>query len=340
MSTDICESVRASADTKARRLDVFVAQWLGCSTKEAARRCARGEIRLDGQRGAKGDPVSEGAHVEYRPVMDSRGAARWLRTDTAPELHLVYEDDDILVLNKSAGIPTHPLKPGEGGTAADAAFRICEAVATASEDHREGGAGHRLDTGTSGLLAFAKSPAAWRSLRAAFIAGRVKRTYLAIVEGRVTGPFRCDAPIAHHPKDRKRMVTCPAGTLDAGRLQDDSLAFSDAPPVGHRARALRFRGRPQEASTIIEVLAAGEAYSLVRASALGGRRHQVRVHLAAEGYPLVGDTLYGAADTPERDGHALHAAELCIPGKPALRCDAPADFEDMLQRRSLVSQQG
>lgn len=335
MPEDFCERVRASAETKARRLDVFVADWLRCSTKEAARRCARGEIRIHGRVGAKGDPVPEGAEVEYRPARSKSSAATWLRKDAAPDVEIVYEDDDLLVLHKPAGIPTHPLAPGEGNTAADAAFRACEGVATASDDPREGGAGHRLDTGTSGLLAFAKSPVAWRWLREEFLAGRVGRTYLAIVEGQVPANFRCEAPIAHHPKDRKRMVVCTTSAPDEGDSEGDSSGAAQPPYAGHRARAAKFRGHPQAATTIVEVLASNAAYSCVRAIARGGRRHQVRVHLAAEGFPLVGDVLYGAATNPGRDGHALHASELRVPGKPALRCAAPEDFAAMLERCGL-----
>ena len=335
MPEDFCEKVRALAETKARRLDVFVAAWLACSTKEAARRCARGEIRINGRVGAKGDPVPEGVEVEYRPEHPNDAPEIWLRKDMAPDLEIVYEDADILVLDKCAGVPTHPLRPGEGGTAADAAFRICEAVASASDDRREGGAGHRLDTGTSGLLAFAKHPVAWRKLRDDFLAARVGRTYLAIVEGQVTGNFRCESPIAHHPKDRKRMVVCPEVEPDAEAFVGDSSAPSQDPDAGYRARASKIRGRPQPATTIVEVLAANDAYAWIRAHALGGRRHQIRVHLAAEGFPLVGDALYGASEVTERNGHALHAAELRIPGKPHLTRAWPADFEALLKRCGL-----
>lgn len=333
MSEEECERVTASVATAtaARRVDVFVAQWLGCSTKEAARRCSQGEIRLNGRKAAKGDPVPPGAQLEYRAGA-APASAGWLRADAAPAVGLVYEDDEIAVLDKPAGIATHPLSPGEGHTAADAAFRLFPGVADASPDPREGGVCHRLDTGTSGLLAFAKTPSAWGRLRAEFQAGRVGRRYLAIVEGIAGEDFQVDAPIGHHPKDRKRMVVWdPEEAAAAARSRLDEHALE----MGVRARAARVRGHLQQASTRVQVLCVGNGFTLVRASAQGGRRHQVRVHLASQGFPLVGDVLYGAAAVTERNGHALHAAELEFPGKPSLHSPPPADWEALMRRCGL-----
>lgn len=286
------------------RLDAFVARRAGLSVREAARLCAEGRVLVDGRRAEKGRTLDVGARVEVQ-----RAATGWLVPQRAPSLAVVYEDDDVVVIDKPASIATHPLARGEGGTAADAVAARFPEVASASAHPREGGACHRLDTGTSGLIAFARSREAWEELRRAFLEGRVGRSYLAVVEGRLAGDFVIDTPIAHHPGDKRRMVV----VTEEGE---------------------RIRGSPRPARSVVRLVTASERASLVVVEAHGGRRHQVRVHLASAGHPLVGDVLYGGSAL-ESGRHLLHAALLALPGRAALVAAPPPDFLRAAEERGV-----
>jgi 23S rRNA pseudouridine1911/1915/1917 synthase len=241
------------------------------------RLCDAGRVRVDGKRAKKGDPVRAGDVVELI------GGSAWLAP--APELTIpiLFESDELLVVDKPRGVPCHPLVPGEGGTLVDALVTRFPEIALASDDPREAGLVHRLDTDTSGCTAIARTRAAFHRLRAAFDHGDVHKRYLALVQGRVEDVLVIDDVIAHDPRDPRRM----SAGLDGGR----------------------------DARTRVEPLTIGPQASAVRIEADRGRRHQVRVHLAARGHPLVGDALYGATlEAPGVAGHALHASELSLPG--------------------------
>jgi 23S rRNA pseudouridine1911/1915/1917 synthase len=172
---------------------------------------------------------------------------------------------------------------------------VCELypeIAIASPNPLEGGLVHRLDTGTSGCLVFARHPAAYAKLRHAFSNGLIEKTYLARVEGEIKESIIIDYPIAHHPKNKAKMIAI-------------------------MPKNKYFRGKPQAAVTIVEPippLQKGGQGGFVRVRIQGGRRHQIRVHLAAIGHPLVGDVLYGAKPVPGQPWHALHAESVTLPG--------------------------
>src|SRR5262249_17011067 len=157
---------------------------------------------------------------------------------------------------------------------------------------------HRLDTGTSGLLVAARTPAVHARLRAAFRAGDVTKRYLAVVAGSPPEHAVVDTPLAHDPRDRRRMVAASAGL------------------------------RAWPAQTEIARLNAGSGRALVRATLHSGVTHQVRVHLALLGCPVLGDALYGGPDVGlPATRHALHASALApsprAPDLPASECDLP-----------------
>jgi 23S rRNA pseudouridine1911/1915/1917 synthase len=219
------------------------------------------------------------------------------------------------VVAKPAGPATHPLRDGETGTLANAVAARYPECAAASASPREGGAAHRLDGGTSGLVVFARDRAAWDALRAAFHDGRVAKQYLALVIGEVSRPGEIDAPIAH---SGGRAVV--HGDMDAATRHDALPASTSFVPEA------RYRG-----------------YTLLRVTAATGRMHQVRVHLAHLGTPVVGDTLYGfaTADAPPVDGFFLHAAVLELPhpdgGKARYEAPLPADRRAALAKLTLKS---
>ena len=197
-------------------------------------------------------------------------------------LAIVYEDDDVLVIDKPAGMVVHPGAGHARGTLASAVLAHAPGTAGVGGPRRPGVV-HRLDKGTSGLLVLAKTAAAYESLTRQLAARTVSRVYLAIVGGSVRRPEGVvDAPIGRHPHDRVRMAVRPAGS-------------------GKRA-VTRYR-----------VLERFSDWTYVEARLETGRTHQIRVHMAALGHPVVGDELYGRATPPiPFEGHALHAASLAF----------------------------
>jgi len=251
----------------------------------------------------KGDRVVPGEIIELsrtpvsgealRPVADPEAAAR---------IAILVERADVIAVDKPAGMPSQPLRAAELGTVANALAHRYPECAAIGDDPRDGGLGHRLDIGTSGVLIAARTEPAYRALRDAFGGGLVGKTYLAITENRPVSR-ECDAPLVQRGK---RVV------VD----QTDGLA----------------------AYTAFEVLSASATHALVRCTAQTGRMHQVRAHLAHVGAPIAGDTLYGAQPSAD-DAFFLHAATIQIPLAEPLAVEAPlpARFTAELAARGLTA---
>ena len=237
-------------------------------------------MRVDGARAAKGTRVQTGARVVVAHAPPREDELRPLPEPDAP-LAVLFVDEAIVAVDKPAGIATHPLRAGERGTLANALVARHPECALVADDAREGGVAHRLDTETSGVVLAARTRAAWQSLRRAFSDGAVAKEYLALVAG--TPP--------------------PSGTVDLPLVH-----------AGRRVRVAHDELDALDAATDFETLARGDGVALVRARSSSGRMHQIRVHLAHLGHPLVGDALYGgpppAAGTR---GHFLHAAAVVFP---------------------------
>ena len=204
---------------------------------------------------------------------------------------VLHEDADCVVINKPAGMPSHSLKASHLFSAFDAVCELYPEIALASANPLEGGLVHRLDTGTSGCLVFARNPIAYAKLRHAFSKGLIEKTYTARVEGAIKEPILIDYPIAHHPKNKAKMVAI-------------------------TPKNKYFRGKPKPARTMVTPACPPDrqqTQTVVRVQIQGGRRHQIRVHLAAIGHPLVGDVLYGAKPDPGQLWHSLHAESVTLP---------------------------
>lgn len=285
------------------RLDAFVHRAVpGLSRRLVRRLIAGGDVRVNARRARKGTRLGAGDRVTL-PELPSRLAPE-------PELALavIHEDAHLVVVDKPGGMPAHALDPRERGTAA--AFLLARHPELADVGAPLApGLVHRLDSGTSGLLVAARTVAAYAGLRAAFRARAVEKRYLAVV---AAGPevrgAHVTASLAHDPRDRRRMIPAPPGA------------------------------RAWDAATEVEVVATREDRALVAATIRSGVTHQVRVHLALLGHPVLGDTLYGGAPAGLPAGrHALHAAGLRLPhpadGRPlALESPLPADLEALLER--------
>jgi 23S rRNA pseudouridine1911/1915/1917 synthase len=299
--------------TTEERLDRFVAASVpGLSRNEAEVLIAAGGVKVDGRRCTKkGTRLMPGASVEVDPsVLETRSAAeRETLAQKEADLRLLDRGDDWAVIRKPAGLGSTPLFFGDVLAFSAYTKRLLSTFWPEDRALVDDGLVHRLDVGTSGACVIARTAAALSRLQADRDNGRLKRTYWAIVDARVADHGMITTAIAHHPSDDKRMVV-----------------VSNA-----------FRGKPQEATTTFTTLARANASALIAVSIVGGRRHQIRVHMASIGFPLRGDGIYGGSGDATRLGlHATHV-ELICPTRGAVTASAEPGahfwaFEPALER--------
>jgi 23S rRNA pseudouridine1911/1915/1917 synthase len=242
----------ATAEDAGQRLDAFLAAHGAARSRSAAQRLIEaGAVRVDGVAKPKNHRVVAGERIAVEAVPESEAAP-------APAFEIVYEDPDLLVVDKPAGLVTHPA-PGHRGTTLAEALR---GIAAGGPDPERAGIVHRLDRDTSGLLVVAKTEEAYASLTAELRAREIQREYLALVSG--------------HPEAE-------SGTIDAPIGRDRS----------RRTVVSTRSDRPREAVTRFEVVERLPATTLLRVRLETGRTHQIRAHLAAIGHPVCGDPQYG-----------------------------------------------
>jgi 23S rRNA pseudouridine1911/1915/1917 synthase len=266
------------APDDAPRLDVLVATHLDMSRNQAATLIAEGHVLVGGRREKASYRARAGecVTVEVPPP-----PGREVLGEDIP-LSVPFEDDDVLVVDKPAGMVVHPAPGNWSGTLVNALKGRGASLSEAGEEGREGIV-HRLDKETSGLLLVAKSDRAHRRLGAALQAREIVRRYAALSWGHLAEDrITVEKPIARDPRDRKRM-------------------------------AVVSTGRP--ARTDLTRLARFDSADLLRAHLFTGRTHQIRVHLASIGHPVVGDDTYGGGGGRKLMGlplrrHFLHAAWL------------------------------
>jgi len=242
------------------RLDAALARMFGLSRARAAELIGAGQVLVDGQPAAKSDRVLAGAPLTVTlPPPPVAGPA--VRPEPVPGLVIVYEDDDIVVVDKPRGVAAHPTPGWTGPTVLGGLLAAGHAVATSGAAERQGIV-HRLDANTTGLMVVAKSEHAYSVLKQAFRDREVSKTYHALVQGH-PDPLRgtIDAPIGRHPSGDGRFAVVADGR----------------PSVTHYDTIEAFR-----------------AASLVTVGLETGRTHQIRVHMAALRHPCCGDLLYGA----------------------------------------------
>jgi len=278
------------------RADRLAADLSGLSRSYVQRLISDGRLTIDGQPVKANTIVAPGAVLEL--VVPAPAPAEPLAEPDIP-VEVVYEDDDLLIVNKPAGLVVHP-SPGHGsGTLVNALLGLGQDLAPGGiAGVQRPGIVHRLDRDTSGLLMVARTDAAQASLQAQLKARRVKKTYLALVLGQVAAAAgRIEAPIGRDPGRRTRMAVVPDGRPST---------------TGYRVRE-RFAG-----------------WTLLELDLVTGRTHQIRVHLEAIGHPVAGDPIYGTGTS--RRGPAgldrlfLHAwrLELTSPSTGRLiRAEAP-----------------
>lgn len=268
------------------RLDVVLARRVpGLSRARARVLLQAGKVRVGGRLVKKSYRLQEGDRVtlETLPGPADFHAA----PDPDLPLEVLLETEVFVVVDKPAGVPSHPLEEGERGTLAGALVARYPEMRDVGYTRREPGILHRLDTDTSGVMLAARTAEAFRALREDLRAGRIEKHYLARCMGVVPAPSIIETPIASDPRDSRKVRAC----TDAGE-------------------AKRLGAQPART----EVISSNPAPhgSLVEVRANYARRHQIRVHLASIGHPLLGDTLYGGPRLVHPDRHLLHAVSLKV----------------------------
>ena len=293
----------AGAEDRGRRLDQFLADGVEELTRSAAQRLAEEQrVLLDGRPMKKNYKITGGETLEVS-LPDPEPI------DAVPQdipLDIVYEDGDVLVINKPKGMVVHPAPGNPDGTVVNAVLYHCGSSLSGIGGAFRPGIVHRIDKDTSGLLIVAKNDRAHLCLSEQLKDNTLARTYEAVVIGTLKEDRgTVDAPLDRSPKDRKKMAVVPGG---------------------------------RRAVTHYEVLARYPGYTHVRCRLETGRTHQIRVHMASLGHPIAGDTVYGPARQKyDLQGQCLHARELTFlhPAdgrKMHLKCELPGYFTDFLNK--------
>lgn len=293
------------------RADAVLASLSGASRAAAAKWIESGAaVRADGRRLEKKTPLRAG---EILLVTLPEPAPCEALPEDIP-LDIVYEDGDVIVVNKPKGMVVHPAPGHEHGTLVSALLWHCGGTLSGIGGVMRPGIVHRIDRDTTGLIAAAKNDAAHLSLSAQLAAHTMRREYQAIVVGGIGAPGDVDAPIGRSPRDRKKMAVVPAGTPGA---RDAVTHYFPVEEFG--------------------------AFTHVRLVLETGRTHQIRVHMSHIGHPVIGDEVYGGMRTPlERrhaallEGQCLHAGRLRFAHPrtgEAMEFEAPlpAPFERLLE---------
>ena len=284
------------------RLDAFLSADGALTRSQAARLIAEGRVRVNGKPAAKSARLSGGETVTV-DVPQLRETA--LPPQDIP-LDVVYEDDDVIVVNKPTGLVVHPAPGHPDGTLVNALLHHCGDSLSGIGGEKRPGIVHRIDRDTSGLIIAAKNDAAHLALSAQLKDHSLSRTYECLVTGNMKQDSgTVDAPIGRSSADRKKMAVIPTG---------------------------------RRAVTHWEVVARYPGVTHLRCRLETGRTHQIRVHMAYIGHPILGDTVYGAKKpVPGLTGQCLHAAGLRFvhprTGEPVeLHCPLPPEFTAMLQK--------
>ncbi|MBE6976847.1 MAG: RluA family pseudouridine synthase [Ruminococcaceae bacterium] len=293
-----------SADLAGERLDAFLARSVPELTRSAAQKLIEeGCVLRNGKPGKKNDKLNIGD--EIRVTMPEAKPVDIQPVEMA--LDIVYEDEDVVVINKPKGLVVHPAAGHQDDTLVNGLLHALGDDLSGINGELRPGIVHRIDKDTSGLLAVAKNDYAHRMLASQLKDHTMARTYEAVVCGNLKEDSgTVDAPIGRHPSDRKKMCV----------IQRNS----------------------KEAVTHWEVVARYRGFTHIRCRLETGRTHQIRVHMAHIGHPILGDTVYGRKK-PElgQDSQCLHAGALCFQHPRDLRpvmvfAQLPEYFQKVLEK--------
>ena len=292
------------ADIPGERLDAFLARSVPDLSRSAAQKLIEdGLVTRNGKPGKKNDKLNVGDTISYE-IPEPKAV------DIAPKeipLDIVYEDEDLLVINKPKGLVVHPAAGHQDDTLVNGLLYALGDDLSGINGELRPGIVHRIDKDTSGLLAVAKNDLAHTVLASQLKDHSMARTYEAIVCGVMKEDSgTVDAPIGRHPSDRKKMCVTQRGSK---------------PAVTHWEVIRRYRG-----------------YTHIRCKLETGRTHQIRVHMAYIGHPILGDTVYGHKKAElGQSSQCLHAGVLCFShprdGHPVMVfAELPQYFKDVLNK--------
>lgn len=293
-----------TADIPGERLDAFLARTVEGLTRSGAQRLLEeGCVRYKGRPGKKNDRLEPGDEITVT-IPEPK------QVDILPRempLEIVYEDEDVLVINKPKGLVVHPAPGHQEDTLVNGLLYAMGDNLSGINGELRPGIVHRIDKDTSGLLAVAKNDLAHTVLASQLKDHTMARTYEAIVCGNLKEDRgTVDAPIGRHPTDRKKMTVTARNSRSA---------------VTHWEVVKRYRG-----------------YTHIRCRLETGRTHQIRVHMAYIGHPILGDTVYGHKKAElGQDSQCLHAGLLCFrhprDGRPVVvQAALPEYFTEVLEK--------
>ncbi|MBR6676836.1 MAG: RluA family pseudouridine synthase [Clostridia bacterium] len=288
-----------------KRADVFVSVAAGVTRSAAAALIEKGAVSVNGKNCTKSYKTAKGDIFEI--TLPEAELCR-VEPEDIP-LDIVYEDEDVVVINKPQGMVVHPAPGHASGTLVNAIMYYCKDSLSDINGVIRPGIVHRIDRDTSGLLAVAKNNTAHLALAAQLEDHTLSRVYYAVVCGHLDESGTVDAPIARHPSDRQKMAVVKGG---------------------------------REAITHYEAVEELSQYTFARMRLETGRTHQIRVHMAHIGHPIVGDPVYGRPTQFEKHhpslfkGQMLHAGELTFlhprtGERVTVKAALPKNFEDALE---------
>ncbi|MCL2571473.1 MAG: RluA family pseudouridine synthase [Defluviitaleaceae bacterium] len=272
--------ITITAESVNKRIDILLTEKIeGLSRNNAQRLLEDGQVTIGGQ------PIKKNARLKLGDIVVCIVPSPAPYTAVAEDipLDIIYEDNDIIVINKPRGLVVHPAAGHFNGTLVNALLHHCGESLSGIGGVQRPGIVHRLDKDTSGLMVVAKNDEAHQGLSNQLSSRKMGRVYQALCVGRIKSDNqRIDIPIGRHPKDRKKM-------------------------------AVITTGKSREAVTNISVLERFSRFTLIEARLETGRTHQIRVHLSYLGHPVLGDPLYGPKKQPlGLESQILHAKALSL----------------------------
>ena len=296
-----------SEDVK-KRLDVFVSEAIGVTRSSAQGMIEGGYVTVNGKAEVKNYRLRQGDEIE---IEEQEPEVLNVEAEDIP-LDIIFEDDDIVVINKPSGMVVHPAPGNERGTLVNALLHHCRGSLSGINGVIRPGIVHRIDKDTSGLLVVAKNDESHVFLSSLLKDHGIKRIYHAIVVGHYKeNGGTVNAPIGRHPVDRKKMAVVAGG---------------------------------REAITHYEVIEEYPSFTYARFQLETGRTHQIRVHTSYIGHPIMGDEVYGGGKTVFEknnkgllNGQILHAKILSFPHprtkeQLTFECELPENFKALLER--------
>ncbi len=307
----------ATPDDVGERLDAYLSKVSALTRSAAVRLIESGDVLVGGEQKDKKYKLKDGDRVEvFIPEPEI--------LDAEPQdipIDVVYEDSDVIVINKPSGMVVHPAPGNADGTLVNALLYHCQGSLSGIGGKIRPGIVHRIDKDTSGLLVVAKNDDAHTFLSEKMKTHDVRRVYYAVALGNIKEDSgKIDLPIGRHPVDRKRMAV----------IKDASA-------------------RSREAITNFEVLERFRGFTFVKCKLETGRTHQIRVHLSAKGHPLLGDTVYGGGNTAFEkhnkvliNGQCLHAGELSFEHPRTheimtFYADMPKNMKEIIEKLRRIS---